>query len=172
MLKRLFRTGEDPKVPLRPLYAAIVAEARRPAWYAECGVPDTLDGRFDMVALILTLVLLRLEREGDAGRAPATHLAELFVDDMDPQLRQLGIGDLVVGKHVGRMMGALGGRLTAYRAALGGDAALGEALVRNLWRGSSPSPDSLLRAEERVRACAHALAMVPLGRLLAGEIGR
>ena len=79
-------------------------------------MPDTLDGRFDMIAAILALVLLRLEAEGEAGRGPSVLLTEIFIDDMDGTLRQIGIGDYVVGKHVGRMMGALGGRLAAFRA--------------------------------------------------------
>src|SRR3546814_14845384 len=61
-------------------------------------------------------------------------LTELFVDDMDGQLRQIGIGDMIVGKHIGRMMSALGGRLSAYRSGLGAGESLEDALVRNLYR--------------------------------------
>src|SRR3546814_3224029 len=68
---------------LRPLYASLVAEARHPAWYREGQVPDTLDGRFDMVAAILALILLRLEHDGDEARDDSVLLTELFVDDMD-----------------------------------------------------------------------------------------
>ena len=93
-----------------PLYAAIVAQARAPDWYVAGAVPDTIDGRFDMVATVLALVLLRLEAE-PAGLAASARLTEQFVTDMDGQLREIGIGDVVVGKHMGRMMGALGGRL-------------------------------------------------------------
>ena len=91
---RLFGRGE--RDALAPLYKAVVAEARRPDWYRQGRVPDTLDGRFDMVAAVLSLVLLRLEEEGDAGRAPSAHLTELFVEDMDGQLRERGIGDIAV----------------------------------------------------------------------------
>ena len=96
------------------LYAAVVARARMPHWYVEGAVPDTIDGRFDMIAAVLAMAMLRLESD-PAGAPAATHLAEAFVDDMDPQLREIGIGDLLVGKHIGRMMGMLGGRLGAYR---------------------------------------------------------
>ena len=98
--------------------------------------PTRVDGRFDMIAAVLAMVMLRLE--GDPAGVPgATHLAEAFVDDMDPQLREIGIGDLLVGKHIGRMMGMLGGRLGAYRDGLAaGD--LKPALVRNLYRGEAP----------------------------------
>src|SRR4051794_41844986 len=73
-----------------------------------------------MVAAVTALVLLRLEAEGEGGRAPAVLLTETFIDDMDATLRQVGIGDYVVGKHVGRMMSALGGRLAALCGARGG----------------------------------------------------
>ena len=99
------------------LYRAIVDAGRQPHWYIEGRVPDTIDGRFAVITGLLCMVLLRLEHE--QGRAhDSVELTEIFVDDMDGQLREIGIGDMIVGKHVGRMMGALGGRLGAYRGAL------------------------------------------------------
>ena len=119
-----------------PLYAAIVARARQPHWYAVGAVPDSVDGRFDMVAAILSFVLLRLE-DDPAGPQPSAALAERFVEDMDGQLRELGVGDIIVGKHIGRMMSMLGGRLGAYRDGLeSGD--LGPAIARNVYRGDPP----------------------------------
>lgn len=167
ILRRLF-PERDQRAPYRPLYDAIVAEARTPVWYLDGGVPDTVDGRFDMVALVLALVLIRLEAEGDSGRLPSTLLTELFVDDMDGQLRQIGVGDVVVGKHVGRMMSALGGRITAYRAALAGDAPLGEALARNLWRGDAPATVDF--AEDRVRRLHAALGATAADAIYAGRM--
>ena len=170
LLGRLFGNPDPAKARVRALYEEVVELARAPHWYVAGAVPDTIDGRFDMVALVLCIVLLRLEHEGDAGRAPAVHLAELFVDDMDPQLRQMGIGDLVVGKHVGRMMGALGGRLAAYRAAFYDGAPLEPALVRNLWRGAAPDTSALVHVAAAVRRLDAAVRAAPLDHLLAGEI--
>ena len=166
---RMFRR-DDPKDALRALYAAIVAAARRPDWYERGHVPDTLDGRFDMVAAVLALVLLRFERAGEAGCAPAARLTELFVDDMDGQLRQIGVGDVVVGKHVGQMMSALGGRIGAYRDgfAEGGD--LGGALVRNLWRGESPGEAAIGHVAAGLSRLRADLAAQPIDRLLAGAL--
>lgn len=160
----------DPRDALRPLYAAIVAEARDPAWYARGGAPDTLDGRFDMVAAVLALVLLRLDAEGEPGAEPAARLAELFVEDMDAQLRERGIGDIVVGKHVGRMMSALGGRLGAYRDALGEDGDLPGALVRNLWRGEPPGAARIDEVAARLRGLHATLAATPAAAVLAGRV--
>lgn len=140
LLRRLFGHA-DPRAQMSPLYAAIIAQARQPHWYVEGAVPDTLDGRFDMVVAVLAQALLRLQQLGAAQEG--AWLTELFVDDMDGQLRQEGIGDVVVGKHVGRMMSALGGRLAAYRGALEGGEPLAGALERNLYRGVAPDPAAL-----------------------------
>ncbi len=124
-----------------PLYEAVVARARQPHWYLDGAVPDTVDGRFDMVAAILSAVLLRLEEE-PAGAKPAARLAERFVEDMDGKLRERGIGDIVVGKHIGRMMAMLGGRLGAYRDGwAAGD--IRPALTRNLYREAPVEPAAL-----------------------------
>lgn len=167
LLSRLFRRADDPRDALRPLYAAVVAHGRAPAWYVD-GAPDTVDGRFDMIAAVLAHVLIRLESAPEA-KEPSVRLAELFVDDMDGQLRQIGIGDIIVGKHIGRMMAALGGRLTAYRDAGGDASALRDALVRNLWRGDDPGPGADAVAA-RLSAFAAALSTTPSDAILAGNL--
>jgi cytochrome b pre-mRNA-processing protein 3 len=150
------------------LYRAVVARARAPHWYLDGGVADTIDGRFDAIAAVLAMVLLRLE-EVPEGAEPAARLAERFVDDMDGQLRQIGIGDLMVGKHIGKMMSMLGGRLGAYRDGLAaGD--LKPALVRNLYRGHAPADAAVAHVAAALLALHRALAGVPIERLAAGEL--
>ncbi|NML10421.1 ubiquinol-cytochrome C chaperone [Sphingobium sp. AR-3-1] len=167
-LQRLFgRT--DPKEGLRPLYNAVIHEGRQPHWYVEGAVPDTMDGRFDMIVAILAQVLIRLEQQD--GAQDSVWLTELFVDDMDGQLRQEGIGDVVVGKHVGRMMSALGGRITAYRAALTGGADLADALRRNLYRGAAVDDGAVNHVEGALRARWTRLGCVSRDALLTGDIG-
>lgn len=153
---------------MAPLYRAVVARGRQPHWYVAGAVPDTVDGRFDMIAAVLAMVLLRLE-EDPAGAGPSAALAERFVDDMDGQLRQIGVGDILVGKHIGRMMSMLGGRLGAYRAGLAADD-LDPALVRNLYRGTAPAPDALAHVGTALRALRASLDQIPTERLLAGEL--
>ena len=163
---RLF--GRKERDALVPLYNAAVGEARRPDWYLAGQVPDTLDGRFDMVAAVLSLVLLRLEEEGDAGRAPSAYLAEIFVADMDGQLRERGIGDIVVGKHIGRMMSALGGKLGALRDAFaGGD--LDGAIDRNIYRGAVPADAALTAVRDGLTNLRARLAETPAQELIAGD---
>ncbi len=113
-LSRLLRTGPDPREALRPLWHSVVAHAREPEWYADCGVADSVEGRFDMITLVLVLVMLRMEQDDDL-RADTALLTELFVEDIEGQLREQGVGDPVVGKHMGRLMSTLGGRMAAYR---------------------------------------------------------
>ena len=169
LFQRIFGETKQ-RAPLQPLYRAIVAKGRDPSWYRDGQVPDTLDGRFDMIAAILSLVLLRLETEGESGKGPSVLLTEIFIDDMDGTLRQLGIGDYVVGKHVGRMMGALGGRIGAYRDALTGSASLEEALERNLYRGAAPAPQALAHVADRIRVLWTELEAVPLDSLCGGRL--
>ena len=170
-MSRLFGARRE-RAALRPLYDALVAAAREPAWYVEGGVPDTLEGRFDMVATTVALALLRLEAEGESGRAESVQLTELFIDDMDGTLRQIGIGDFVVGKHVGRLVGALGGRLGALREALGGGTPLEPAVRRNLFRDGPADEARLAYVAERLRGFHGALARTAMEPLLAGKIAQ
>jgi len=139
--KRLLKPRGDDREPVRPLLHRTVELARDPRWYAEGGVADTVAGRFDAITLVLCAVLLRMERE-PALVAPSVLLTELFVDDMDGQLRQSGVGDLVVGKHIGKLVSSLGGRLGALREALSepGDEALVAAVNRNVSLGDKGNP--------------------------------
>jgi cytochrome b pre-mRNA-processing protein 3 len=131
-LSRLIGKRPDQREALRPLWNRIVALARAKAWYATLGVADSKEGRFDMITLTLAMVLLRMEREPALAEAQA-RLTELFVEDMDGQLRQSGIGDPTVGKHVRKLVTTLGGRLGALREALPqGEAVLVPVLERNV----------------------------------------
>lgn len=164
--QRLTGGGQDDVA--RALYDAVVARGRDPDWYLAGSVPDTIDGRFDMIAAVLSLVLIRLERDPAAALASA-RLTERFVDDMDGQLRQIGIGDVIVGKHVGKMMGMLGGRLGAYRDGLAaGD--LKPALIRNLYRGEGPNAAALDHVAGRLAALDRALADQTIDAVVAGTL--
>ncbi|MFL6861770.1 MAG: ubiquinol-cytochrome C chaperone family protein, partial [Allosphingosinicella sp.] len=154
-----------------PLYEALVAEGRDPAWYRGGGVPDTLEGRFDMVASILALVLLRLEAEAEKARRESVLLTEIFIDDMDASLRELGTGDMMVGKKVGKLVGALGGRLGGYRESASDPAAFEAAVRRNVFRDDPPSGEAVGRVAERLAALRTRLAAAPLEALLAGRLG-
>jgi cytochrome b pre-mRNA-processing protein 3 len=165
-LQTLFGQRRE-RAPLRPLYDAMVAHAREPAWYRDGGVPDTIEGRFAMVAAVTALVLLRLEAEGERARRESVLLTEIFIDDMDSSLREIGIGDFVVGKHVGKLVGALGGRLSAFREA----EALDAPVRRNVFAGAEVEEAKLRFVATRLEALRERLRALELDALLAGEIG-
>jgi len=128
ILKRLFNRSPAPE---RRCYEAIVAAARHPAFYAQWSVPDTLDGRFDMIALHTYLVLDRLKGSAAAFRQA---LVDEFFRDMDRSLRELGVGDLSVGKKVRKMAEVFYGRVAAYDADIAaGGAGLVSAIARNVF---------------------------------------
>jgi cytochrome b pre-mRNA-processing protein 3 len=168
LLKRLFGQPSDDRAAVRPLWSRVIAVARQPRWYAQLGVADTMPGRFDMVTLVLALVILRMERDPALAESSA-RLTELFVEDMDGQLRQGGVGDLSVGKNIGRQMKVLGGRLGALREALphGADA-LRPVIERNvtLLEGADPLP-----VAEATLALAAEIAALDTEALLAGRFG-
>lgn len=171
LFNRLFGPATAPQ---SAAYEAVVDWARTPGHYTALGVPDTVDGRFDMVCLGLALLLIRLEADGAASAAPRGALLERFIDDMDRSIRELGVGDLSVGKEVKAMLGALTGRMDAYRAGL--DAAdpqeLADALTRNVWR-AGPAGDveglatvaravaGWTRTQDSAALAAHGLAGAP-----------
>jgi len=170
-LTRIFGERSE-RAALEPLYRAVVAAGRDPSWYREGGVPDTIDGRFDVIASLLALALLRIEQEGEEAKRATILLTEVFIDDMDGTVRQMGIGDQVVGKHVGRMMSALGGRLAAYRESEADDSAFAAAVRRNVFRDSPPSDETAESAARRLAGFRASLAATPYADLLAGRLPR
>jgi cytochrome b pre-mRNA-processing protein 3 len=155
MIPPLFR--RSPRRTIAALYGAIVAQARAPRFYQDYAVPDTVLGRFDMVLLHVVLVLRRL-REGEArDRALAQGLFDTFCRDIDHNLREMGISDQGVPKEMRRVGEAFYGRAQAYEAALGEstDAALTQALVRNVYTDTPDSAGSAARGTVAIALCAY-----------------
>jgi cytochrome b pre-mRNA-processing protein 3 len=149
-LLNLIRRGRHERVGFE-LYGAAVAAARDPFLYTSLGVPDTLDGRFDLVSLHTFLLIQRLKREAAPGPALAQAVFDAMFSDMDVNLREMGVGDLSVGRKMRVMWEAFHGRSAAYAAAMssGDMEALDAALERNVWRGEPPpegSAEALRRA--------------------------
>lgn len=166
-----FRRRADPRDALRPLYLSLITAAREPHWYLDGEVPDTNEGRFGMVSLMVSLALLRLEAMGDDANSQTAFLTELFVEDMEGQIREMGIGDVVVGKHIGKMMSLLGGQLGAYREALAPGGDLAAALLRNLYAAGEPSETALAHSVSATKDRVARFAGHDLTALMAGDIG-
>ncbi len=155
------------------LYTAAVAAARDPYLFTTVGVPDTLDGRFDIVGVYTFLVIQRLKREPEPGPALAQAVFDAMFSDMDINLREMGVGDLSVGKRVRAMWEAFHGRALVYSQAMEAfdTQALEAALERNVWRGTAPPvPDAAAALRRLVLAEEACLTAQPMERLSNGEI--
>jgi len=122
------------------LYGAAVAAAREPLWYLRLGVPDTLEGRLDMINLFSFLLLHRMTAEaGEEPRRLAQAVVDAMFADLDQTLRQMGVADTGLARRVRRLYEAFHGRAAAYAraVALPDDGALAEALSRNVWRSET-----------------------------------
>lgn len=169
-LSRLFK-GSETRKAARTLYHQAVAQARQPAFYASCGVPDTVDGRFDLISLHVYLLLHRLKHDHERAGDTAQQLFDAMFEDMDRGLREMGAGDLGVGRRVKAMARAFYGRIAAYDAGLAdGDAALAGALRRNLYRACDPGAAEVDAVAGYVRRETAAMADRPLEDLLAGRV--
>lgn len=131
------------------LYGTVVSAARNPWFYETLGVADTLDGRFDLLGLHAFMMIRRIRRIPPPGPDLAQAVFDAMFSDMDVNLREMGVGDLSVGKRVRAMWEAFHGRAQAYETAMaaGDNAALAAALTRNVWRGAAPdgAADTLAR---------------------------
>src|SRR6188768_4378736 len=154
------------------LYGTIVAQARLPSFYREYGVPDTVNGRFDLLVLHLALVLDRLADEPqlrELGQALFDH----FCTDMDHNLREMGVGDLSVPRHMHRVGEAFYGRAQAYRAGLArdGQQALVEALERNIYgQEGAANRAAAARLAVYMRGTVGELRVQPSSEVLAGRL--
>lgn len=147
-LMRLFRS--EPSAA-KPLYDQVVARARLPHWYVDGAAPDSMEGRFAVLASLLALTDVRLERGGEEAVRASAGLTECFVADMDAQLRQDGVGDPVMGKKVGSLVGALGGRVGAWRRAVEGEESWEAVATRSFYRDKVPSEPALAHSVEALK---------------------
>ena len=179
MIRQLFGRFFGRGAPLADAaYAAIVAQARQPVFYAALGVPDAPEGRFRMAGLhvILLLDALMAGQDGIAGpeeerAALARAVQEKFFDELDASLREMGVSDLAVPKRMRRLADAFFAQLKAVRAALAEDdaAALQEALARHIYAETDTAGDAAALVAY-VAAARAALAGTPLEQIRAGDI--
>jgi cytochrome b pre-mRNA-processing protein 3 len=169
MILHLFR--RPPRAAtIASFYGMIVAQARRPVFYRSYLVPDTVNGRFEMVTLHTVLVLRRLEGETGPLRRLGQGLFDAFCQDMDASMREMGVGDLTVPKKMRRIGEAFYGRLATYRDALAAPDAgvLVAALNRNVFSGAADEPGAGLLAAY-MRAVSGALARTDEAALMRAE---
>lgn len=174
VLAPLLRRSAPDRVAVAAAYAAVVAQARRPDFYLYGEVPDTVDGRFDLIVLHLCLLYHRLHRDGSTSDQWLTRLLEHFITDMDRSLREMGVGDLSVGRHIKVMAHGLSGRVRVYDralAALPDRSGLRVCLDNNLYGTVlAPRDWSLAAMTAYCAEAAAGLAAQPTERLRAGEV--
>jgi cytochrome b pre-mRNA-processing protein 3 len=152
-------------------YSRVVEQARRPGFFIDCGVPDTLDGRFELISLHAFLYLHRLKREEQRAAALGQRFFDAMFADFDRSLREMGTGDLSVGREIKRMAEAFYGRVAAYEQGLAGDdAVLQPALRRNLFGTAPPTQPRLQAMACYARREAARLNREDAVKLLAGQI--
>lgn len=152
-------------------YAVIVAQARDPAFFLDYEVPDTVDGRFELIALHMFLVLNRLKADHAATAEFAQELFDAMFADLDRGLREMGASDIGVGRHVRDMAEAFYGRIVAYEQGLtNGEQGLGEALRRNLYGTVKPTSESVTATAHYALVQAATLQGQSADFLLSGKI--
>jgi cytochrome b pre-mRNA-processing protein 3 len=175
MLQNLFG-GNPVKRAAESLYSSAVRAARNSVLYTDYGVPDTVDGRFEMIALHVYVLLRRLKTTGPEGKALSQTVFDSMFDDMDRTLREMGAGDLAVGRRVKEMAQAFYGRIAAYDDGIGEHdaAALQLALERNVFRSSDGVPDDQAdrgaTLAHYLRALAQEMDRCDADRLLSGHV--
>lgn len=158
----------------RNLYDLIMDQSREPYFYADCKVPDTVEGRFELLALHVGLVVNRLSRSdmGSEGRVLAQALFDVMFRNLDWSLREMGVGDLAVPRRVKRMMESFKGRTFAYDEAVkSGSGEIKHALIRNMYgKVSDPHMDQLEAMADYVQACVSKLDGIGLSDYWRGRV--
>lgn len=170
----MFRTAQrrQREESIERLYGAIVTQSRQPVFYRELRVPDTIEGRFDLLVLHLHLVYRRLAEADDAARAVGQGVFDFFVADMDASLRELGVGDLSVPKRMRSLGEAFYGRAAAYDAALtqAGNEGLAEALIRNVYSSDTGANTAAGMLAAYVRGSVDSLAQQDRNEIARGVV--
>lgn len=170
MLGFLFRTLTAQPDRGAALFDAITSETRRAHWYVEGEVPDTIDGRFAVLATLTALALVRLEAAGDEGNAASVALTERFIEVMESEHRELGLGDPTLGKRVRKLVGSLSRRLELWRETTGGQREWAEAVQQSLYSGDA-KPQAASHSSEALQSYWSRLRESELPDLMEGKSG-
>ena len=171
LIDRVLSGPDRREVIAQRLYATLAAQARRPDFFTTCGVPDTIDGRFEMVAIHAFLLFRRLKGQGEKAGAVAQSVYDVMFGDFDVSVREMGAQDLGVGRRIKFMTEAMNGRFQAYEAGLAqGPVELELALKRNLYGTVEPVDECLKRMMAYVKRADAELAALPIDQLMRGVL--
>lgn len=170
MLASLFRRLTAQPERGAALFDALTARARRPHWYVEGTVPDTIDGRFAVLATLVALAMVRLEQLGEEGNPQSVALTERFVQVMESEHREIGLGDPGLGRHVRKLVGSLARRVELWREAVAGEREWNEAARDSLYK-TGVSSDALMHSATALEELWKHLAGIDVGQLGEGKLG-
>jgi cytochrome b pre-mRNA-processing protein 3 len=166
MLRFLFRRLTSEPKRGQALFDSVVAEARRPHWYRDGHVTDTIDGRFAMLATICAILIVRLEAGSESGDAASAALTERFIEAMDAEHRQLGLNDPGLGKRVRKLVGSLERRVDLWRDAVHGEIGWDETILSSVYRDEPPEDEALAHTNGSLRAYWDRLSDCPEERMV------
>jgi cytochrome b pre-mRNA-processing protein 3 len=170
MFRALFaRLTGDPRRG-QGLFDAAVAETRPVDWFTRGAVPDTVDGRFALLATVVALTIVRLEQFGDEGRAASAALTERFVDTLDVELREMGLGDPTLGKQVRKLVGALGSKVERWRSVIDGGHGWSDEARNSLLLPDDAPAEAIAHDEAQLRAIWARLEASSLDDIATGRI--
>jgi cytochrome b pre-mRNA-processing protein 3 len=155
--------------PAADLFITISEEARAPHWYVDGQVPDTIDGRFAMLATILGLVLVRLERDSGTGDGLSVALTERFIDVMESEHREIGLGDPKLGRTVRKLVGSLSRRTDLWRSTMSGERAWKDSVSDSVYK-SAPAAEALSHTSEHLRLFWTKLEAADIADLAEGKL--
>ena len=169
MLRFLFRglTAEPSRGAA--LFDAVTAKARQPGWYIEGNVPDTVDGRFAVLSTVAALVIVRLERNESEGNPTSVALTERFIEVMESEHRELGLGDPTLGRTVRKLVSLLAKRTEIWRSATAGKTGWDEAVQKSLYKDGA-DPDALRHSAGSLHVIWNGLEGVSLAELEEGKL--
>ena len=153
------------------LFDGAVAEARRPHWFLEGAVPDSVEGRFAVLSTVLALFIVRLEQAGPRGESAAVALSERFIESMDAEIRQMGVSDPGLGRQVRSLVGALAARVERWRTATQDESQWSSAAVRSLYRDEAPRGEALAHSEAKLRGLWQRLEELGADDIAEGRLG-
>jgi len=170
MILRFFRRN-DGNETIQRLYGAIVARSRDPAFYTDYKVPDSIEGRFEMILVHAFLLFHRLKDEDEARRVLGQGVFDAFCADMDANLREMGVGDLTVPKKMKKVAEAFYGRIGAYETPLdaGDTEALADAVLRNVHASNAEAALQARALATYMMEAVRALKAVPFATFAGGE---
>ena len=170
MLRSLFPRLTPAPQRGEAVFAAVTARAREPHWYVEGEVPDTLDGRFRMLATLAALIIIRLEQLGEMGEAASVAMTERFIEVMEAEHRELGLGDPALGRTVRKLVGSLARRVEIWRTAAEAPDEWDAAARGSVYRDEVAAP-ALDHTASRLRAFWTGLQRIELDAIMEGQLG-